>query len=364
MNQFTRRKFVGASALGALSLALPRIALANNNEVLKIGVVHPSPQTDIGWVYQHTLAINALKEKFGDRVKVSVVDSIVIPQDAERVFREYASSGHKLIFATSFSHGSPLQRVVRSFPDVAFEHCSGIVQQKNLSVFEGKYHEGTYMAGVAAAMVSKSKKLGFVASFPVPDNLMAANGFLLGAQSVDPDITCTTVFLNSWFDPSQEKEAASSLISQGCDVLCCMTDTVTTTQVAGERGVWSVGYASDMTQFANGKQLTAYTLDWSPRYIQATQDVLEGKWESATRWEGLAEGTVKMAPYNQEALSSEQIATLHEIEQKIIDGSLSPFDGELQDQNGKVRVPAGERLADDDIKRMNWFVKGMSGRLS
>ena len=338
--------------------------MAFAQDVLKIGIVHPSPKTDIGWVYQHTLAVEALKEKFGDRVQISEVESIVIPQDAERVFREYASSGHNLIFATSFSHGAPLQRVVRSFPNVAFEHCSGIVQQKNLSVFEAKYHEGTFVAGVAAALVSKTKKLGFVASFPVPDNVVAANGFLLGAQSVDPEFTCTTVFLNSWFDPSQEKEAASSLISQGCDVLCCMTDTVTTTQVAGERGVWSVGYASDMTPFSNGKQLTAYTLDWSHRYIQAAQDVMDGNWESATRWEGLQEGTIKMAPYNESELSAENIAMLKQLEEEIASGDKSPFDGELLDQGGEVRVAAGERLPDDEVKRMNWFVKGMNGRLS
>ncbi len=212
-------------------------------------------------------------------------------------------------------------------------------------------------------MASKTKKLGFVASFPVPDNLSAANGFLLGAQSIDPDISCTTIFLNSWFDPSKEKEAASSLISQGCDVLCCMTDTVTTVQVAGERDVWSVGYASDMSQFGRDKQLTAYTLDWSKRYIQAVQDVLDNTWESATRWEGLSEGTVKMATFNSE-LSSDNVQKLQQIEQDIVSGTLSPFDGELQDQTGKVRVQADERLNDDEIKKINWFVKGMNGRLS
>lgn len=362
MKQFTRREFVGATALGALSLAIPRLAMGQ--EVLKIGVVYPSPKTDIGWVHQHALAVEALKAEFGDRIQVSVVENVVIPQDAERVFREYASSGHKLIFATSFSHGQPLQRVARAFPDVAFEHCSGIVQQKNLSVFEARYHEGTFVAGAAAAMVSKSKKLGFVASFPVPDNLMAANGFLLGAQSIDPEITCTTIFLNSWFDPGQEKEAANSLISQGADVLCQMTDTVTTTQVAGERGIYGIGYASDMAPFGNGRQLTSYTLDWAHRYIEATRDVLNGTWESAIRWEGLSEGTIVMAPYNESALNAEQIAQLKQLEQDIASGKVTPFDGEVRDQQGKVRVAEGERLADDDIKRIDWFVQGMSGRLS
>ncbi|RWL93054.1 MAG: BMP family ABC transporter substrate-binding protein [Mesorhizobium sp.] len=333
------------------------------NEPLKIGVIYVDTQAEIGWTKQHSLAVEALKAQFGDMVAITVIDNIFMPQDAERVFRELASAGNKLIFGTSFSHGTPMQKVAPRFPKVAFEHCSGIVHLANLGTFEARYYEGTFVAGAAAGYMSKAGRIGFIGGFPIPDVVGMANALLLGAQSVNANATCNAIFLNSWFDPGKEKEAAKTLLSQGCDVICSTTGTATGVQVAGDSGAWSIGYASDMAKFSSGKQLTSFVFDWTSDYVGAARAVAAGTWKPEARWDGLAAGVVKMAPYN-ESIPADAKAKLKQLEADIGTGKMHPYAGELKDQDGKIKVAAGSVLADDGIRSMNWFVKGMIGKLS
>lgn len=355
----TRRRFLaGAGAAGLAGTGLSAFAA----DPLKVGVVYVSPVSEIGWTKQHSLGVDAIKAALGDGVRTTVIDNIFKPQDAERVFRQLAGGGHRLVFGTSFSHGTPMQKVAPRFPGVAFEHCSGIVHLPNLGTFEAKYYEGTYVAGVAAGHMSRSGKIGFIGGFPIPDIVGPANALLLGAQSVNPGITCPAIFLNSWFDPGKEKEAANTLISQGCDVICSMTDTATGVQVAGEKGAWSIGYASDMAKFAPRRHLTAFTLDWSSVYVGAARAVAAGTWRSTVRWQGLAEGVVRMSPYNT-AIPAGVRTGLAALEADIRAGRLHPYAGEIKDQSGRVRVARGAVLPDEDIRRFDWFVAGMVGKL-
>ncbi len=363
MKRATRREILKYGAATGLATGLAGVpGMVRASDKLKVGAVYVSPVSEIGWTKQHSLGIDAIQAEFGDNVEVTVIDNIFRPQDAERVFRELAGVGNDLIFGTSFSQGTPMQKVAPRFPETVFEHCSGIKHLKNLGTFEAKYFEGTYVAGVTAGHVSKSAKIGFIGGFPIPDIVGPANALLRGAQSVNPDVTCNVIFLNSWFDPGKEKEAAKTLISQGCDVICSMTDTATGVQVAGESGVWSVGYASDMAQFGNGKHLTAFTLNWVPVYVKAAKDVMAGGWVSEERWLGLADDVVRMSPYNAD-LPAEVTAAAEQAGADIIAGSLHPFAGELKDQSGAVRVEAGGVLPDGDIRSINWFIEGMIGNL-
>ncbi|WP_054309766.1 BMP family ABC transporter substrate-binding protein [Mesorhizobium sp. 1M-11] len=363
MLNLSRRKFLQYTGAAGAALTTGGISgAARAQDPLKIGVVYVSPVAEIGWTKQHSLGVEAIKQEFGDKAAITVIDNIFMPQDAERVFRELAASGNQLIFGTSFSHGTPMQKVAPRFPKTAFEHCSGIVHLANLGTFEAKYYEGSYVAGASGAHMSKSNKIGFIGGFPIPDIVGPANALLLGAQSVKPDITCNAIFLNSWFDPGKEKEAANTLLSQGCDVICSMTDTATGVQVAGEGGAWSIGYASDMAKFGSGKQLTAFTLDWSADYLRAAKGVAEGNWKPEARWDGLAAGIVKMAPYN-EGIPADVVAKLKQLETDVGSGKVHPYAGELKDQDGNVKVAAGSVLEDKDIRSMNWFVKGMIGKL-
>ena len=362
--KFSRREALKYSAAtGALASGLASVPpLAVADETLKVGIVYVSPISEIGWTKQHSLGAEAIADTFGDRVSITAIDNVWDPQAGERVFRELASTGHRLVFGTSFSHSTPIQKVAPRFPDVAFEHCSGLKHYKNLGTFEAKYYEGTYLAGIAGGNVTKSKKLGFIGGFPIPDIVGPGNAMLLGAQSVDPSITCSVIFLNSWFDPAKEKEATAALVAQGCDVICSMTDTATGVQVAEQNGAWSIGYASDMRMFGPTKNLTSFMLDWSSVYVGAARGVLDGTWTSQVRWQGVKEGVVKMATYNNQ-LPTGVVDQLTAAEAAIKDGSLHPYRGELRDHQGNVRVAEGSQLSDSDIRGFNWFVEGMVGNL-
>ncbi|NVO58556.1 BMP family ABC transporter substrate-binding protein [Rhodobacteraceae bacterium B1Z28] len=363
MKRATRREMLKYGAAAGLASGLTTWpGMGRAADTLKVGAVYVSPVSEIGWTKQHSLGVEAIQAEFGDKVEVTVIDNIFRPQDAERVFRELAGAGNDLVFGTSFSHGTPMQKVAPRFPETKFEHCSGIKHLKNLGTFEAKYFEGTYLAGVTAGHASKSAKIGFIGGFPIPDIVGPANALLLGAQSVNPDVTCNVIFLNSWFDPGKEKEAAKTLIAQGCDVICSMTDTATGVQVAGENDAWSIGYASDMSKFAEGKQLTAFTLNWAPVYVRAANSVAAGNWTSTEQWLGLADDVVQMAPYNPE-LPADVITAAEKAQADIVSGALHPFGGEVKDQSGQVRVKEGETLPIADIRGINWFVEGMIGNL-
>jgi basic membrane protein A and related proteins len=366
MRTSSRRQFLkyggatGAALITGLQSDLARSNSVLAQQLLKVGVVYVAPVADIGWTKQHSLAVEALQAEFGDRIQISAVDNVFDPQHAEQVFRELAENGHHLIFGTSFVHGAAMHSVAPHFPNVAFEHASGIASLENLGIFEARYYEGGYVAGVAAGHMTQSGKVGFIASFPLPDFVSTANALVLGARRVRPEATCEAVFLESWFDLEKEAETANALLSQGCDVICSMTGTAAGVYTAGEGGAWSIGYASEMAGYAAGRQLTAIMLDWSSVYLEAAQAVVAGDWQPRQRWSGLATGVVTMAPYNT-AIPDEVRAELKQTEADIASGALHPFAGELRDQQGDLRVAAGEVLAEADIRAMNWFVEGMIG---
>lgn len=356
-----RRRFVAsASAFGATSfLSLPQAQAA---DTIKVGIAYVTPVGEIGWTKAHSLAASAIEAALPSKATVTAIENVFDPQDAERVFRKLAGSGHDLVIGTSFSHGTPMQKVAPQFPKVAFEHCSGIKHLPNLGIFEAKYFEGYYVAGVAAGLASKSSKLGFIGGFAIPDMIGMANALLLGARSVNPNASCITIFLDSWYDPAKEKQAANTLLAQGCDVVCSVTGTAAGSQAADARGAWSIGYATDMAKFAPNKQLTSVLFDWSGPYIQAAKDVMAGQWKARDRWLGLADGVVKLGPFNP-SLPAGVVEAASKAESGIKAGAIHPFAGEIKDQAGAVRVSKGSSLADADIRSLNWFVNGMSGSL-
>ena len=360
MNGPNRRNFLkGAAALGLPAIGIDAPA---QDAPLKVGVVYVSPIAEIGWTRQHDLARAAIEAAFPGRVQTTTVANISSTQDAGRVFGELAGQGHKLIFGTSFSHMTPIVKAAREFPDVKFEHCSGLQHAPNLGTFEARYFEGGYVSGMAAAAVSKSNVIGFVGGFPIPDVVATINAVLLGARSVNPKVVCKVVWLNSWYDPAKEREAATALMAGGADVLVSMTDTPATVQAADAKGAWSIGYASDLRKFAPKGQLTSFTLDWSGVYVEAARAVLEKRWATRERWDGLKAGVVKMAPYNP-AIPAVALEAIRAHEAAIAAGTAHPFAGPIRDAAGKERAARATVLPDEVIRKMNWFVEGVQGAL-
>lgn len=353
-----------AKCMGVLTVTLTLLAgiPAWAADKVKVGFVYVGPVGDHGWTYRHDHGRIAVEEQFGDKVETSYVESVKEGPDAERVIRQMASSGHDLIFTTSFGFMNPTVKVAKRFPDVKFEHATGYKRAPNVSTYMARFYEGRYVAGTIAGHMTKSGTIGYIGSFPIPEVVRGINSFTLALRKVRPDAEVKVVWVNSWYDPGKEGDAAKALIDQGADVILQHTDSPAPLQVAEARGVFAVGQASDMARFAPKAQLTAIIDDWNGYYVKRTEDVMNGTWESADTWGGLDTGMVKMAPYN-DAIPADVQEEARAVEEGIKSGALHPFTGPINDQDGKERVAAGETLTDDVLLAMDWYVEGVQGKL-
>ncbi|XQU68121.1 Nucleoside-binding protein [Cupriavidus sp. H18C1] len=262
-------------------------AAGQPGEPLKVAFVYIGPVGDAGWTYAHDRGRKAVEEKFGDKVKTTYVENV--PEsaaDAERVFRDLASQGNKLIFGTTFGYMESMLKVAREFPDVRFEHATGFKTAENLAQYDVRTYEGAYLAGVVAGKMSKTGKMGVVASVPIPEVIRNIDSFALGARSVNPNATVKVVWVNKWFDPGKEREAATTLIGQGVDMLMQNTDSAAVVQTAQEKGVHAFGWDSDMSKFGPKAHLAASVISWGVYYNKVVGDVLSGQWTNGTTWWG------------------------------------------------------------------------------
>ncbi|WP_169543120.1 BMP family ABC transporter substrate-binding protein [Sneathiella aquimaris] len=328
----------------------------------KIGFVYVGPVGDHGWTYRHDIGRQAVVKAFGDKVKTTFVESVKEGPDSERVIRQMAADGHKVIFTTSFGFMNPTLKVAKQFPNVKFEHATGYKRSKNVSTYSSRFYEGRYVIGKIAGKMTKSNVIGYVGSFPIPEVVRGINAVALAAKSVNPDIQIKVAWVNTWYDPGKEGDAAKALIDQGADIILQHTDSPAPLQVAESRGVWAVGQASDMQHFAPKAQLTAIIDNWDGYYVDRVKAALDGSWKSEDVWGGLNTGMVELADYNK-AIPADVVKLAEETKKAIMDGSLKPFAGPIKKQDGTIAVPAGEELDDGALLGMNWYVEGVQGKL-
>lgn len=352
----SRRTLLLGAGAAALVLASGRSVFAA--DPLKIGFVYVGPIGDHGYSYSHDQGRKAVEAEFGERVDATFVENVSEGPDAERVIRQLASAGNELIFATSFGFMQPTIRVARQFPKVAFEHATGYMTASNVGIYNGRFHEGRAVLGTIAGHMSKSGVVGYVASFPIPEVIMGINAFVLAARKVNPQLTVKVIWLNTWYDPGKEADAAKALIDGGADIIVQHVDSPAAMQVAEARGAFAFGQASDMSCFAPKAHLTAIVYDWAPYYIERVKLVLDGTWKPDDKWWGLKEGLIKIAPYN-DALPEAVRREADAVKEAIAAGTLHPFTGPISDQKGVERVAAGETIADADLLKIDWLVDGV-----
>jgi simple sugar transport system substrate-binding protein len=329
---------------------------------LKIGFIYVGPIGDHGWSYQHNRARLEVEKEFGDRVETTYLENVPETADAERVLERLVRSGHKLIFATSFGYMDSVIKVAKKYPDVQFEHAVGFKRAKNVSTYMVRMHEADFLMGRTAAKMSKTGTLGFVASYPVPVMVAGINAYMLGAQSVNPNIKIKIVWTNTWFNPALEADAAKTVIQQGADVLRTYADSPAVVTIAHENGVYAFALGSNMIKFGPKSQLTADVLHWGGYYTQRVRDVFAGKWTSTDTWKGLKSNMFGMAPYTNMPDGVKKFAM--DSEAALRAGSLVAFKCPVIGQDGKaVGCKGGDRLGAGQIRGMNWFVKGINAKM-
>ena len=379
MTDLSKRRLVqwaGVSALAASALlvgcgkkeepkkaeAPAAAASAAKPEPLKAAWIYVGPVGDAGWSFAHDLGRKAVEAKFGDAVKTTFVEKVPEGADAERVIRDLATQGNKIIFATSFGYMDAMLKVAGEFPDVKFEHATGYKTAPNMRIYDASFYHDTYMAGVIAGKMTKTNVLGFVGSFPIPEVLRNINAFTLGAQSVNPKIRTKVVWVNTWFDPPKESDAAQSLINQKADVLLQNTDSTAVLQTAEKNGKYAFGWDSDMSSFGPKAHLGSAIVNWAPYYIKAIEEVKAGTWKTERTVWGVKEGLndlIKIA----DVVPEDAKKRVEEIKAGMKDGSFEVFTGPIVDNTGKERLPKDQKADQAWRDKIDFYVKGVEGKV-
>jgi len=335
---------------------------ASAADKLKVGFIYLGPVGDLGWTYQHDLGRLAMLKELGDKVETTFLENVSEGPDSERSIEQLARAGNKLIFTTSFGYMEPTLKVAKKYPNVHFEHATGYKRDKNMSTYSGRFYEGRYIQGIIAAKMSKSGVLGYIGSFPIPEVVSGINATILGAQTINPNIKVKIIWVNSWFDPGKEADAAKALLDQGADIIMQHTDSPAPMQVASESGKFAFGQDSEMIKFGPKAQLTSILDTWAPYYIARVKAELDGSWKSEDTWGGLDSKMFEMAPYTNMSEDVKKMA--EETQAAITAGKLYPFKCPVAGQDGKeVECKGGDHLDDGQVLGMNFYVKGVDDKI-
>jgi len=374
MTDFSKRSVIKMVALTAVAAAAlvgcgkkeeaPKAdAAPAKAEPLKVAFAYVGPVGDGGWTFAHDNARKAVEKEFGDKIVTSFVENVPESADAERVIRDMAGQGNKIIFGTTFGYMEPMLKVAADLKDVKFEHATGYKQAENMRTYDSRTYEGAYMAGVIAGKMTKSNTVGVVASIPIPEVIRNINSFTLGAQSVNPKVKTKVVWVNEWFNPPKETEAATALINGGADVLMQNTDSPAVLKTAEAKGKRAFGWDSDMTAYGPKAHLGSAVINWGPYYVKAVRDVLEGKWTGGTAsWWGVKEGAIDFVSLAAD-VPEDAKKKLEEVKAGLKDGSFSIWKGPILGQDGK-EILAKDAVADDKfLSGINFYVKGVEGKV-
>ena len=383
MTPITQRHLLKAATLGGVAAAAALMACGKKEEVpvaaapapsavasapaksapLKIAFAYVGPVGDGGWTFAHDNARKAVEKEFGDRIVTSFVEKVPEAADAERVFRDMAGQGNTLIFGTTFGYMEPMLRTAADLKDVKFEHATGYKTAPNMRTYDSRTYEGAYMAGVIAGAMTKTNTLGVVGSIPIPEVIRNINSFTLGAQSVNPQVKTKVVWINEWFNPPKETEAAQSLMNGGADVLMQNTDSSAVLQTAEKAGKYAFGWDSDMTAYAPKAHLGSAVINWAPYYIAATRDALDGNWAGGSgTWWGVKEGAIDFVSVS-DKVPADARAKLDAVKAGLKDGSFTIWKGPIVGSDGKEML-ARDAVADDKFMGgINFYVKGVEGKV-
>lgn len=330
-------------------------------EQFKVGFIYIGTPGDAGWTFAHDQGRKYLEEQI-EGVTTVTLENVPEGADAERSIEKLAQEGCNVIIANSFGYGDPMIEVAKRYPDITFLHCSGLNTADNVSTFFGRIYQARYLSGMVAGAMTKNGKIGYAAAFPIPEVIRGINAFTLGVQAVNPNATVKVVWSNTWVDPTLEKQAAQSLIDAGCDVLAQHADTPAVQQAAQEAGIYSIGYNSDMRKFAPDANLTGPVWNWGPYYVRAISGIMDGTWKSESYWGGLEDGIVDLAPIADKVPQDvkDKIAAK---KQEMIQGEWDVFTGPIKAQDGTEKVAADQRMTDEQMLSLDWFVAGVDGTI-
>lgn len=362
----SRRRFLHLTGAAGASLVLPQTGLVTaaraatlpplKEEDLVIAFGHVGPIADEGWTWSHHQGMKAVEAAF-PKARTLFVENIPFSADANRTFRQFVSEGANMVFSSSY-YGDFLHDVAKQNPEVVFYECDGRVNTDNLSTYYIAHWYASYVAGVAAGLMTKSNKLGYVGSFPVPTAFCGSNSFLMGARSVNPKATMQVVVINSWFDPQAATQAGTALVDNGCDVLFGVMDEAGYLQVAEKRGVKAVMFNTDIRRYGPNAYITSIVHDFTKFYVNEVKSRLDGTWSAKQTLLPLGGGSDRDA-WGQ-TVPAEIAEQADKVREKLL-GGWSPFVGPIKDNKGNLKVADGHQMTDDELYNWDWSMEGVTG---
>jgi len=345
----------------AVLLSVMFFSVAHAGDKIKVGFIYVGPIGDHGWTYRHDIGRLDVEKHFGDKVETVYLENVKYGPDSERAIRAMAKSGADIIFATSFGYMEPMLKVAKEFPNVKFEHATGYKQSKNMATYGLRLYQARHVQGVIAGLMTKTNKICYVGAFPIPEVIREINTYYLGAKTVNPDVDIDIVWVNTWYDPGKEAQAADVMIAEGCDMVAQHTDSPAPLQTAEKAGVLGFGQASDQYKFAPKAQLTATIDNWSPYYISKVQAVIDGNWKTGDYFGHMNEDVVQMAPFTN--MPDKVKAFAQKIKDSITNGKYFAFTGPIKDNTGKIQLKAGEIADDGHLNSMMYYVEGIDAKV-
>ncbi|NNE87449.1 MAG: BMP family ABC transporter substrate-binding protein [Silicimonas sp.] len=356
------RKRTFLASVAAASLAATA-GFADGHEPVKVGFIYVGPIGDGGWTYEHDKGRLAVEAEFGDKVETVYQESVPEGADAERAMTQMALQGADIIFTTSFGYMDPTINVAEKFPDVKFEHATGYKRADNVSTYSARFYEGRAVQGHIAGKMTQTNKIGYIASFPIPEVIRGINSAYVHASRVNPDVEFNVVWAYTWFDPAKEADAAKALIEQGADVILQHTDSTAPQAAAAEAGnVITFGQASDMSEYAPRPRVSSIIDNWAPYYIARVQAVMDGTWESKDTWDGIGPGMVEIGEIS-DAVPAELKAEAIALRDSLASGEYHAFTGPINKQDGSAWLADGEVADDGTLAGMNFYIEGITGEI-
>lgn len=335
---------------------------AASGKTCKVGVVNTGTAETMAWTRAHKEGIDYLKEKMPDVEVMWIEDVADAGSDCATVIDSLVAEGCNLIFTTSYGFMQSTQEAAKKYPDVLFFHNQSTTYGGNMGVYDVRDYEAVFLTGYLAERVSEGDFLGYVGTNPMPTVIRAANAFALGAQYANPDVKMQAVFTNSWYDVTAEKEAALGLIDAGAKALGMQVSSPAVVQAGEEKGIVTVGFSDDMSQYAPKSVLCSFKWNWGPLYLYMVENFING---TLTQGEdlffGLEDGCGGITEYNKELVSQEIIDDCNALFEQLKSGEVKVFYDEIKDNTGKAHGAAGKDMPYEEIRSMNWLVDFMAG---
>ncbi len=335
--------------------------LPPSNEPPKVAFLYISPaDAPTGWTRQHERGRRAASAFFGPKAQLDYFDNVPDSAAALPLMQRLAADGYDMFFATSILYQTAAINLAFEYPDVKIEVATGFVRADNLATYSARFYEGRYVHGVIAGMMTETNKIGFIASRPTPEVLRGINAAFLAARSVNPDVVFEITWLNSYYSPEREAQAALSLIQGGCDIIMQATYTEEPMKVAEEMGVFAFGWASEMREFGPNASLTSTIDHWGPYYISRIRAYADGRWAPNESVNSMASNTQIIGRLSDKIPNRVTLLALDTIS-KLRKGVLQPFTGPIRRQDGSGWLAAGETASESELLTMNFFVEGLTG---